>query len=116
MEAARLPSTGIPEIALNVTGPHSAKPRDEIEVLLRFRWPVLIAAMAVLATLGGAHGSDRNVAVSASKLVARVCSPSRSCLHEFAHALFEPLRVPVLGREEDTADKYRVHRVAARQG
>jgi len=26
-------------------------------------------------------------------------------LHEFAHALFEMLRVPVLGREEDAADQ-----------
>jgi hypothetical protein len=28
-----------------------------------------------------------------------------TCLHEFAHALFDMLRVPVLGREEDAADK-----------
>jgi hypothetical protein len=28
-----------------------------------------------------------------------------TCLHEFAHALFELLRVPVLGREEDAADQ-----------
>ena len=28
-----------------------------------------------------------------------------TCLHEFAHALFELLRLPVLGREEDAADQ-----------
>jgi hypothetical protein len=28
-----------------------------------------------------------------------------TCLHEFAHALFEMLRLPVLGREEDAADQ-----------
>jgi putative metallopeptidase DUF4344 len=28
-----------------------------------------------------------------------------TCLHEFAHALFDLLRVPVLGREEDAADQ-----------
>ncbi len=28
-----------------------------------------------------------------------------TCLHEFAHAIFEMLRVPVLGREEDAADQ-----------
>jgi hypothetical protein len=28
-----------------------------------------------------------------------------TCLHEFAHALFEMLDVPVLGREEDAADQ-----------
>jgi hypothetical protein len=28
-----------------------------------------------------------------------------TCLHEFAHALFDMLRVPVLGREEDAADQ-----------
>jgi hypothetical protein len=28
-----------------------------------------------------------------------------TCLHEFAHALFEMLEVPVLGREEDAADQ-----------
>jgi hypothetical protein len=28
-----------------------------------------------------------------------------TCLHEFAHAMFDMLRVPVLGREEDAADQ-----------
>src|SRR3977135_1847449 len=28
-----------------------------------------------------------------------------TCLHEFAHAIFDMLRVPVLGREEDAADQ-----------
>jgi hypothetical protein len=28
-----------------------------------------------------------------------------TCLHEFAHALFDMLQVPVLGREEDAADQ-----------
>ena len=28
-----------------------------------------------------------------------------TCLHEFAHALFDMLDVPVLGREEDAADQ-----------
>jgi hypothetical protein len=30
---------------------------------------------------------------------------SDTCLHEFAHALFDMLQVPVLGREEDAADQ-----------
>lgn len=28
-----------------------------------------------------------------------------TCLHEFAHAIFDILRIPVLGREEDAADQ-----------
>jgi hypothetical protein len=28
-----------------------------------------------------------------------------TCLHEFAHALFDMLRLPILGREEDAADQ-----------
>src|SRR5262249_24602355 len=28
-----------------------------------------------------------------------------TCLHEFGHALFDMLRLPVLGREEDAADQ-----------
>ena len=28
-----------------------------------------------------------------------------TCLHEFAHAMFDMLQVPVLGREEDAADQ-----------
>jgi hypothetical protein len=39
-----------------------------------------------------------------------------TCLHEFAHAIFEMLRVPVLGREEDAADQVCLPHTESRQG
>ena len=40
-----------------------------------------------------------------------------TCLHEFGHALFDLLRVPVSGREEDAADQVvGLHHAASRQG
>jgi hypothetical protein len=67
--AARLPCSGISEIAVNASLAliEAAKPRDEVECALALQMACThAAAMAVLATLGGAHGSDRNVAMKAS--------------------------------------------------
>jgi len=75
IEAARLPCSGISEIAVNASLAfiESFKPRDEVEGALALQMACThTATMAVLATLGGAHGSDRNVAVkamAASKLL-----------------------------------------------
>ncbi len=34
-----------------------------------------------------------------------------TCLHEFGHAVFDMLRIPVLGREEDAADQFSAYLV-----
>jgi hypothetical protein len=67
--AARLPCSGISEVAVNASLAfiEGAKPRDEVECALVMQMACThTAAMAVLGTLGGAHGSNRNVAVKAS--------------------------------------------------
>jgi hypothetical protein len=67
--AARLPGSGISEIAVNASLAfiEGAKPRDEIECALIIQMACThAAAMAVLGRLGGAHGSDRNIAAKAS--------------------------------------------------
>ena len=67
--AARLPCSGISEIAVNASLAfiEGAKPRDEVECALVMQMACThTAAMAVLGPLGGAHGSNRNVAVKAS--------------------------------------------------
>jgi hypothetical protein len=67
--AARLPGSGISEIAVNASLAfiEGAKPRDEIECALVIQMACThAAAMAVLGRLGGAHGSDRNIAAKAS--------------------------------------------------
>jgi len=67
--AARLPCSGISEVAVNASLAliEGAKPQDEIECALVMQMACThSAAMAVLGTLGGAHGSNRNVTVKAS--------------------------------------------------
>jgi hypothetical protein len=67
--AARLPCSGISEVAVNASLAfiEGAKPQDEIECALVMQMACThTAAMAVLGTLGGAHGSNRNVALKAS--------------------------------------------------
>jgi hypothetical protein len=67
--AARLPGSGISEIAVNASLAiiEGAKPRDEIESALVTQMACThAAAMAVLGRLGGAHGGDRNMAMMAS--------------------------------------------------
>jgi hypothetical protein len=66
--AARLPNSGICEIAVNASLAfiEGAKPRDEIECALVIQMACThSAAMAVLSRLGGAAG-DRTVAAMAS--------------------------------------------------
>jgi hypothetical protein len=67
--AARLPNGGISEIAVNATLAfiESAKLKDEVESALVIQMACTHAvAMAVLGRLGGAYGTDRNVAAKAS--------------------------------------------------
>jgi hypothetical protein len=67
--AARLPRSGISDIAVNASLAfiEGAKPQDEVESALVIQMACThAAAMAVLARLGGAHGPDRNVAAMAS--------------------------------------------------
>jgi hypothetical protein len=73
--AARLPSGGISEIAVNaaLSMIETAKPRDEVEAALIIQMACThTAVMAVLSRIGGAHGGDRHVAMmaaAASKLL-----------------------------------------------
>ena len=67
--AARLPNSGICEIAVNASLAfiEAAKPRDEIECALVIQMACThSAAMAVLSRLGGAAGGDRSVVAMAS--------------------------------------------------
>jgi hypothetical protein len=67
--AARLPNSGISEIAVNASLAfiESAKPRDEVECALVIQMPCTHSAtMAVLGKLGGGHGSERRVAALSS--------------------------------------------------
>jgi hypothetical protein len=67
--AARLPNSGISELAVNASLAfiEGAKPRDEIECALVIQMACThSAAMAVLNRLGGAAGGDRSVAAMAS--------------------------------------------------
>jgi hypothetical protein len=67
--AARLPGSGISEIAVNASLAfiEGAKPQDEVESALVIQMACThAAAMAVLGRLGGGHGPDRNVAAKAS--------------------------------------------------
>jgi hypothetical protein len=62
--AARLPCSGISEIALNaaLAMVEAAAPRDELEGALAIQMACThSAAMSVLARLGGGHGSERRV-------------------------------------------------------
>jgi hypothetical protein len=67
--AARLPNSGISEIAVNASLAliEGAKPQGEIEAALVLQMACThAAAMAVLATFAGGHGPDRNMAAKAS--------------------------------------------------
>jgi hypothetical protein len=67
--AARLPGSGISEIAVNaaLAMVEAAQPRDEIEAALAVQMACThTAAMAVLARLGGGSGSERRVAALGS--------------------------------------------------
>ena len=67
--AARLPGSGICEIAVNASLAfiEGAKPQGEVECALVMQMACThTAAMAVLNRLGGGHGTDRSVAAMAS--------------------------------------------------
>jgi hypothetical protein len=67
--AARLPGSGISEIAVNASLAfiEGAEPQDEVESALVIQMACThSAAMAVLGTLGGAHGGERNIVAKAS--------------------------------------------------
>ena len=66
--AARLPSSGISEIAVNASLAfiEGAKPQGEVECALVIQMACThSAAMSVLGTFGG-HGTDRNIAAKVS--------------------------------------------------
>jgi hypothetical protein len=67
--AARLPNSGISEIAVNsaLCFIENAKPRDEIECALVIQMACMHSvAMAVAGRISGGHGSDRHIAMMAS--------------------------------------------------
>src|SRR5436309_13342758 len=67
--AARLPGSGICEIAVNASLAfiEGTKPRGEVECALAIQMACThTAAMAVLNRLGGGHGTDRSVSAMAS--------------------------------------------------
>jgi hypothetical protein len=67
--AARLPNSGMSEIAVNASLAliEGAKPQGEIEAALVLQMACThAAAMAVLATIAGGHGPDRSLALRAS--------------------------------------------------
>lgn len=67
--AARLPTSGVSEIAVNaaLSMIETAKPEGEIEAALIIQMACThAAAMAVLFRIGGAHGGDRHVAIMAA--------------------------------------------------
>src|SRR3954447_265856 len=67
--AARLPNSGISEVAVNASLAfiEGAKPRDELECALVIQMACTHSAtMAVLSRVPGAHGGDRSVAAMAS--------------------------------------------------
>ncbi len=75
--AARLPCSGISEVGLSAALAmiEAAAPKDEIEGALAVQMACTHAAgMAILGRVGGAHGTDRNVAARVSA-AARLLRP-----------------------------------------
>ena len=95
--AARLPNSGISEIAVNASLAfiEGAKPRDEIECALVIQMACThSAAMAVLNRLGGAAG-DRTVAAmaSAAARLLRAYATQVEALRRLRHGGSQTLRV-----------------------
>ncbi len=95
--AARLPNSGICEIAVNASLAfiEGAKPRDEIECALVIQMACThSAAMAVLSRLGGAAG-DRTVAAmaSAAARLLRAYATQVEALRRLRHGGSQTLRV-----------------------
>ena len=96
--AARLPGSGISEIALNAALAmiEAAAPSDEIEGALAVQMACThTAAMAVLARLGGGHGSERRVAAlgSAAARLLRAYSIQVEVLRRLRHGGQQYVRV-----------------------
>ena len=96
--AARLPNSGICEIAVNASLAfiEGAKPRDEIECALVIQMACThSAAMAVLSRLGGALGGDRTVAAmaSAAARLLRAYATQVEALRRLRHGGSQTLRV-----------------------
>ena len=96
--AARLPTSGICEIAVNASLAfiEGAKPRDEIECAFVIQMACThSAAMAVLNRLGGAAGGDRSVAAmaSATARLLRAYATQVEALRRLRHGGSQTLRV-----------------------
>jgi hypothetical protein len=96
--AARLPCSGISDIAVYAALAmiEAAAPRDEIEGALAVQMACThTAAMAVLARLGGGHGSERRVAAlgSAAARLLRAYSNQVEVLRRLRHGGQQYVRV-----------------------
>jgi hypothetical protein len=96
--AARLPCSGISEIAVNAALAmiEAAAPKDEIEGALAVQMACThTAAMAVLARLGGGHGTERRVAVlgSAAARLLKAYSIQVGVLRRLRHGGHQYVRV-----------------------
>jgi hypothetical protein len=96
--AARLPCSGISEIAVNAALAmiEAAAPRDEIEGALAVQMACThTAAMAVLARLGGGHGSERRVGAlgSAAARLLKAYAAQVEVLRRLRHGARQVVRV-----------------------
>jgi hypothetical protein len=96
--AARLPCSGISEIALNASLAmiEAASPRDELEGALAVQMACThAAAMSVLARLGGGHGTERRVVAlgSAAARLLRAYSAQVEIFRRLRHGGQQLVRV-----------------------
>ena len=95
--AARLPNSGICEIAVNASlAIEGAKLRDEIECALVIQMACTHSAtMAVLSRLGGGHGGERSVAAmaSAAARLLRAYATQVEALRRLRHGGSQTMRV-----------------------
>ena len=96
--AARLPNSGISEVAVNASLAfiEGAKPRDELECALVIQMACTHSAtMAVLSRLGGGHGGERSVAAmaSAAARLLRAYATQVEALRRLRHRGSHTLRV-----------------------
>ena len=93
--AARLPGSGICEIAVNASLAfiEGTKPRGEVECALAIQMACThTAAMAVLNRLGGGHGTDRSVSAMASA-AARLLRAQAEALRRLKNGSSQVVRV-----------------------
>jgi hypothetical protein len=96
--AARLPGSGISKIAVNAALAmiEAVSPKDEIESALAVQMASThAAAMAVLARLGGGHGSERRVAAlgSAAARLLRAYATQVEVLRRLRHGGQQYIRI-----------------------